>query len=112
MPAAFRIMVARGNECSQLKRASDNDSAIAKAKAKAKAMAKHESNPCKDPAAAEPKHATCQEAGAAAQLCTKCLPCKDGSKGCRVCMGGWFVVQRKGGFLVRSAKDLSCAGKV
>eukprot|EP00959_Pyramimonas_sp_CCMP1952_P154031 3222536-Pyramimonas_sp.AAC.1 len=55
--------------------------------AKAKANAKHKSNPCEDPAAAEPKYATYEEASAAAQPCTKCPPCKDGSKGSRACVG-------------------------
>eukprot|EP00959_Pyramimonas_sp_CCMP1952_P258327 5399773-Pyramimonas_sp.AAC.1 len=63
------------------------------------------------PTAAEPKSATHEEASASAQLCTKCLPRKDGPKGCRACMGELFEVQRKRGFLARSAKDLCRADK-
>eukprot|EP00959_Pyramimonas_sp_CCMP1952_P180794 3780522-Pyramimonas_sp.AAC.1 len=76
MPAALHAVVARGNEfINKPKEASDNDVAMAKAKAK------HKSNPCKGPAAAEPKCGSYEEASAAAQLCTKCIPCKYGSKG-------------------------------
>eukprot|EP00959_Pyramimonas_sp_CCMP1952_P029134 611111-Pyramimonas_sp.AAC.1 len=76
------------------------------------AKSKAKSKPIKDPTAVEPKHATFEEASAAAMACTKCLPCKDGPKGCRDCMGEWFEVVRKSGFLARSAKDLSGAGKL
>eukprot|EP00959_Pyramimonas_sp_CCMP1952_P050394 1052951-Pyramimonas_sp.AAC.1 len=68
---------------------------MAKARATAKAKAKHVSKPCNGPAAAEPKRATHEEASAAAQLCTKCLSCQDGSKGFRACVGKRFEIQRK-----------------
>eukprot|EP00959_Pyramimonas_sp_CCMP1952_P150085 3140457-Pyramimonas_sp.AAC.1 len=62
-------MRARGNEwINTLKEASDNDLAKAKAKAKSKAKSK----PFKDPTASEPKHATIEEARAAAQACANC----------------------------------------
>jgi len=45
----------------------------------------------------EPVHGTLEEALFAASLCTKCLPAKAGTKGCRACMGEFFetIRQRK-----------------
>ncbi|MBM4179834.1 MAG: hypothetical protein FJ211_10980 [Ignavibacteria bacterium] len=45
----------------------------------------------------EPVHASLEEAMFAALACTKCVPTKNGSKGCRTCMGEHFetIRQRK-----------------
>ena len=45
----------------------------------------------------EPVHETLEEALFAASVCTKCLPTKAGTKGCRACMGEHFeaIRQRK-----------------
>eukprot|EP00959_Pyramimonas_sp_CCMP1952_P441520 9243437-Pyramimonas_sp.AAC.1 len=102
-------MCARGNEwINDFKEASDNDLA----KAKAKAKAKHESRPREGPAEAEPKCATVEEAGAAAQACANCLPCADGSKGCRACAGNGSMSSAREVSWPERATDLSCAGKL
>jgi hypothetical protein len=38
----------------------------------------------------EPEHGSLEDALEAALLCSKCLPTKAGTKGCRVCMGEYF----------------------
>jgi hypothetical protein len=38
----------------------------------------------------EPDFKTFEEAEAGAFLCSKCLPTRNGTKGCRSCMGEWF----------------------
>ena len=54
---------------------------------KAKGLAK--------PPAPEPEFELFEEAVAAAESCTKCTYKKDGSKGCKACMGHWFDIIRK-----------------
>ena len=60
-------------------------------KPKAKSVAKVYKNP-------EPTFATLEEALTAAHKCTKCLPTKALTKGCRQCMGEWFEHIRQKGF--------------
>ena len=108
-PVSITLACARGNEFIQkLQDASDNPAAKAKAKGKAKGKAKAQAA-TEDPLAKEPKHASLEDAMAAAAACTKCIPLKDGSKGCRGCMGEHFEEVRRRGFLARSAKDLEAA---
>ena len=38
----------------------------------------------------EPEHSAFEAAQAAAWLCTKCIPTRAGTKGCRACMGEFF----------------------
>jgi hypothetical protein len=44
----------------------------------------------------EPEFLTFEAAEAGAFLCTKCLPTRTGTKGCRACMGEWFQQVRLG----------------
>ena len=85
-----------------LKESSD---VTARGKAKGKAKAKGKSKTPEDPLAAEPKHKTYEDAVKAAEACGKCLLQKDGSKGCRGCMGEYFELQRKKGFQARALKS-------
>ena len=62
-----------------------------KAKAKAKAKPEPKGKVLK---ATEPIHATFEHALAAGYACTKCIPTKAGTKGCRACMGEWFETIR------------------
>ena len=78
---------------------SDNVAAKAKAKGKAKGEA------TAGPPPKEGQHASLAAAREAALACTKCETNKDGSKGCRECMGEWFEEVRKRGFLQRAAKE-------
>ena len=84
-----------------LKESSD---VTARGKAKGKAKAKGKSKTPEVPLAAEPNHKSYEDATQAAEDCGKCLPQKDGSKGCRACMGEWFELQRKKGFAARDLK--------
>ncbi|CAK0838927.1 unnamed protein product [Prorocentrum cordatum] len=102
-PIGVTRACARGNEWIQkLQDASDNHFATAKAKAKARSKGK--AKPPSDPTAPEPKYGSLEEALVAALTCAKCLPCKDGSTGCRACMGEWFEHMRKRSFLARAVK--------
>ena len=85
-----------------LKESSD---VTARGKAKGKAKAKGKSKTPEDPLASEPKHKTYEEAVQAAEDCVKCIAQKDGTKGCRGCMGDWFELQRKKGFAARALKS-------
>jgi hypothetical protein len=101
-PSSISDICARGNEwIEKLKNASD-----AKPKGKAKATAKGKAP---DPFVPEPKHANLEAALQAAKECKKCLQLKDGSKGCRACMGEHFEQVRHKGFLSRAAKDFELA---
>ena len=102
-PISIGISLSRANEfIRKLKDASDNPAAKAKAKAKAKgAKASKEEGPL----AEEPKHASLDEALEAAKACSKCEIKKDGSKGCRGCMGEHFEAVRLKGFAARALKD-------
>ena len=71
--------------------------AKAKAKAKAKAEPKGEKSK-KEYKTHEPVHATLEEALKAGLECSKCLPTKMGTKGCRACMGEHFEDIRQRGF--------------
>ena len=66
----------------------------AKAKAKAKASASAAEVRRKK---VEPQFETLEEALEAAQKCTKCLPTRAATKGCRTCMGEWFEEIRQRG---------------
>ena len=102
-PMPITQVVARGNDFIQkLKEATD---VPARGKAKGKAKAKGKSKTPEDPLASEPKHKTYEEAVQAAEDCQKCLRQKDGTKGCRGCMGDWFELQRKKGFAARALKS-------
>jgi hypothetical protein len=43
----------------------------------------------------EPVHASFEDAQVAATACSKCLPTKAGTKGCRACMGDYFELIRQ-----------------
>ena len=104
-PVSIGVYSTRANEwIHRLRDASDNPAAKAKAKPKGKAKAKGKQ--AEDPLAAEPKHASLDEAFEAAKACTKCEYNKDGSKGCRGCMEEHFEEVRRRGFLARAFKDL------
>ena len=45
----------------------------------------------------EPVFETFEQALTAATACSKCLPTKFGTKGCRACMGEWFEQIRQKG---------------
>ena len=108
-PTSLRLASTRGNDfIHRLKDASENPGkakAKAKGKAKAKAKGKTKGKPERDPLEAEPVFATLEEAEAQAKECTKCVAKKDGSKGCRSCMGEFFETQRRRGFWARALKD-------
>ena len=106
-PVSISIGVSRANEFIQkLKEATDNPAAKPKGKAKAKAKAKGaKASMTEDPLAEEPKHASLQKAIEAAKACTKCEIKKDGSKGCRACMGEHFESVRQKGFAARAIKE-------
>ena len=91
-------MVSRANEfIGKLKQARVKSSeAKAKAEAKAQATAKARARElARKPV--EPVFASLEEALVAAQACTKCLPTRLGSKGCRACMGEFFEhIRQKG----------------
>ena len=102
-PMPITQVVARGNDFIQkLKEATDNP---ARNKAKGKAKAKSKSKTFEDPLACVPKHKTYEEAVLAAQNCGKCIAQKDGTKGCRACMGEFFELQRKKGHKARDLKN-------
>ena len=96
-PASITDIVTRTNHfIEQIKKAGQQDlertakanaKAEAKAEAKGKAKAKAEERAKKQ---VEPVFATFEEALEAGKLCSKCLPTKFGTKGCRACMGEFF----------------------
>ena len=104
-PVSIGIGVSRANDFIQkLKDATDNPAAKPKGKAKAKAKGAKASM-TEEPLAEEPKHATLEKAIEAAKACTKCELKKDGSKGCRACMGEHFESARQRGFAARALKE-------
>ena len=70
---------------------------IKESKMVAPVEAKGDTAPSKSYLTHEPAHETLEEALFAVSVCTKCLPTKAGTKGCRVCMGDFFeaIRQRK-----------------
>ena len=102
-PPSLKAVTDRGNEfIEKIKKAKDEEfvRVAAKAKAKAKAEAKAEAKASakmraqrramERPKQIEPVFETLEQALEAAQKCTKCLPTKSCTKGCRACMGEWF----------------------
>ncbi len=86
-PFSIKDCVVRGNEfIAKIKAAG----LVPKAKAKAEAKAEPTAKPEKVYKVAEPIFDTLEEALEAGKKCTKCLPTKFGTKGCRACMGEHF----------------------
>jgi len=81
---SFGDMSSRANEfISKIKQASDKEAGeINRGKGNLEIGKPRETH--------EPEHLTFEACEAGAFLCTKCLPTKSGTKGCRVCMGEWF----------------------
>ena len=90
-PASIKDAMVRGNEF--IKKIKD---AGIKPKAKAKPEAKAPAKP-KVYKSVEPVFETLEQALKAALTCTKCLPTKHGTKGCRACMGECFEQIRQKG---------------
>lgn len=82
-PASLQDLITRCNYF--IKRLKDATAAHEEAGHKAKGKAKAKPKP-----SVEPNFANLEQALEAAQGCTKCLPAKFGSKGCRACMCEWF----------------------
>jgi hypothetical protein len=78
-------------------RANEFIAKIKDSKKDAPVEAKGDKAPSKSYPTHEPVHETLEEALFAATVCTKCLPTKAGTKGCRACMGEHFeaIRQRK-----------------
>ena len=82
LPPSIKDCWVRGNEFIDKIKA-----AAPKPKAEPKPKAKPEPKPRK---IVEPTYDTLEKALEAAKKCSKCLPTKAGTKGCRACMGEWF----------------------
>jgi len=93
-PSDFRAATRRANDfIERLKGARGPASGEAKAKAKAKAKATAQVERVQ----IEPTFGALDEALEAAWACTKCLPTKNMTNGCRACMGEWFEEIRQRG---------------
>ena len=89
VPTSFSEMRARTNKfIVKVKdgKAVKDDATVAKKEGPAKEYESH-----------EPEHETLEAALRAAWSCTKCMPTKAGTKGCRACVGDHFegIRQRK-----------------
>ena len=78
-------------------RANEFISKIKDSRKEAPVEAKGDKAPTKSYPTHEPVHETLEEALFAASVCSKCLPTKAGTKGCRACVGEFFetIRQRK-----------------
>ena len=82
-PASIKDIRVRGNEfIKKLKDYASKPEPKAKPAPKAKAPKEYKTN--------EPVFECLEDALEAAHKCTKCLYTKQGTKGCRACMGEWF----------------------